>query len=425
MLDDRYGLELSTASAAARDAYVAGVDGLLAATAGTERHLERALEADPEFALGHIALGRALLLVANVPAARKASAQARDKAMRATPREQSHINAIALGIEGNPVGSLEATRTHLAQYPRDAMVLAPATGVFGLIGFSGRVGREPELYDFLAGFAKHYGEDWWYLSMLAFAAVECGRLDEAQDQIERSLTGNPRSAHSAHVKVHVLYEKGEERAGLDYLEGWMPALEREALLHCHLSWHVALFALALGDTARAWRAYKEGVHTPGGSWGPPLNVATDSASFLWRAELAGEPRRAELWRDSREYGLKWFPKASLSFADVHVALACAADGDAANLERILGELRERQAANRLPAGPVVPALVEGFAAFARRDWDGAIRHLESALAETVRIGGSRAQRDLVNYTLMAAHLRAGRAADAQRFARRNVKAPVS
>jgi len=424
VLADRYGLELSTASAAARDAYVAGVDGLLAATAGVERHLERAIEADPEFALAHLALGRALLLSAQVPAAREAAARARDKAKRASAREQSHINAIALGIEGNPVGSLEATRSHMAQYPRDAMVLAPTTGVFGLIGFSGRPGREPELYEFLSGFAKHYGEDWWYLSMLAFAALECGRLDEAHDQIERSLAGNPRSAHAAHVKAHVLYEKGEERTGLDYLEGWLPALDRQALMHCHLSWHVALFSLALGNTTRAWQAYREGVH-PGGAWGPPLNVATDAPSFLWRAELAGAPRQAKLWRETREYALKWFPKASLSFADVHVALACAADGDAANLERIFGELRERLAANRLPAGPVVLALVEGFAAFARRDWDGAIRHLEGALAETVRIGGSRAQRDLVNYTLMAAYLRAGRAAQAQRFARRKVKAPVT
>ena len=423
MLADRYGLELSTSSAAARDAYVAGVDGLLSANAGVERQFERAIEADPEFALAHLALARSLLLVAQVPAAREASARARDKVKHATPREQSHVNAIALGIEGNPAGSLEATRAHVARFPRDAMVLAPATGVFGLIGFSGRPGREPELYDFLAGFAKHYGEDWWYLSMLAFAAVELGRLDEAQDQIERSLAANPRNAHGAHVKVHVFYEKGEDRAGLEYLEGWLRGLDRQALLHCHLSWHVALFALALGDTRQAWRVYRESVH-PGGSWGPPLNVATDTASFLWRAELAGEPRRAELWRETREYGLKCFPKASLSFADVHVALACAADGDTANLERMIRELREREAAGRVPAGSVVRLLAESFGAFTKGDWEGVIERLERALPETVRIGGSRAQRDLVRYTLLAAYLRAGRAGDAKRLVRKKGAIPV-
>jgi hypothetical protein len=41
--------------------------------------------------------------------------------------------------------------------------------------------------------------------------------------------------------------------------------------------------------------------------------------------------------------------------------------------------------------------------------------LEPALAETVRIGGSRAQRDLIENTLLAAYLKAGRDADAKRL----------
>ena len=36
-----------------------------------------------------------------------------------------------------------------------------------------------------------------------------GRLDEAGRLIERSMVANPRSAHGAHVRVHVLYEMGE------------------------------------------------------------------------------------------------------------------------------------------------------------------------------------------------------------------------
>ena len=113
---------------------------------------------------------------------------------------------------------------------------------------------------------------------------------------------------------------------------------------------VVLTALSLGRIERAWEAYRAGVH-PGGSWGPPINVVSDTAAFLWRAELAGEPRRPELWREVRDYALKSFPKAGLPFADVHVAVACVADGDFAALERLAGELRER---------PVVRVLVTHF-----------------------------------------------------------------
>lgn len=406
MVADRYGLPLST-SAAARDAYVAGVDCILTANVGAEEHLGRALAADPKFVLAQAALARALLLSAKVPLAREHAARARELARGATPREIGHVNALALAIDGNPAGALDATRTHLAEYPRDALVLSQATGVFGLIGFSGRQEREPELYELLAGLAPHYGADWWLQSALAFAACECGRLHEAWSLIERSMAANPRHAHGVHIKVHVLYEQGAHRAALDYLDTWMPAYPKAGLMHCHLSWHVALAALALGEQARAWRAYREAVH-PGGAWGPPLNVATDAPSFLWRAELSGEPRHTQLWTEVREYAVKSFPKAGVSFADVHVALSCAADGDHAGIERVIRELRERVAGGRLPPGEVVPRLAEAFAAYAKRDWNRVIELLEAALPEAVRIGGSRAQRDIVVLTLRAACVQAGR-----------------
>ena len=110
MLADRYGLSLSTSSQVARDAYVMGADCILAAVAGAPAHLGRALEADPDFALAHIALARANLLVAQVPQARIAAARARALAMRATPREQSHVNAMALAIEGKAPDALAAIR---------------------------------------------------------------------------------------------------------------------------------------------------------------------------------------------------------------------------------------------------------------------------------------------------------------------------
>ena len=50
---DRYGLELSTASQAARDAYVEGVDLFLSANFGSEAALERSIAEDPGFALAH------------------------------------------------------------------------------------------------------------------------------------------------------------------------------------------------------------------------------------------------------------------------------------------------------------------------------------------------------------------------------------
>ena len=413
MLTDRYGLPLSTSSVAARDAYVAGCDCVLSAEHGDASHLALAIEADPDFALAHVALARARLLRADGAGARQSAARARELAPAATPRERSHVDALCLALEGKPVEALAATRAHLAEHPRDAMVAAPATGVFGLIGFSGRRDREPEQIDFLETLRPHLADDWWFQSVYAFALEEVGRLDEALALIDRSMATNPRSAHGAHIRAHVQYERGEDRAALDGLELWLASYPREGLMHCHISWHVALFALTLGDTARAWEIYEAQVH-PGGAWGPALNVATDAAAFLWRAELAGHDRRPKLWREVGDYAARSFPKAGIAFVDLHRALACVATDDRDGLAGIVAELEQRLASGRSPTGDVVPRLVAGLAAYGKADFAAAIASLEPALAETVRIGGSRAQRDLVENTLLAAYLKDGRAADAKR-----------
>ena len=84
---------------------------------------------------------------------------------------------------------------------------------------------------------------------------------------------------------------------------------------------------------------------------------------------------------------------------------------------------------RSPAGDVVPRLAVGLAAYGRGNWTAAIAVLEPALAETVRIGGSRAQRDIIENTLLAAYLKDGREGDARRLvaahAERRPSVPVA
>jgi hypothetical protein len=174
------------------------------------------------------------------------------------------------------------------------MVLAPCTGVFGLIGFSGRPGREQELIAFLAPLAGAYGDDWWFQSALAFAHVEVGALDAALVLIDRSLAQYGRNANAAHIRSHVYYEAGERAAGLGFLREWWRAYPKAAVLHCHLSWRIALWHLAQGEQEQAWEIYHAHLR-PGASSGPPLNTLSDAASFLFRAEIAGERRHPEMW----------------------------------------------------------------------------------------------------------------------------------
>ena len=405
MLNDRYDNPLTTSSGAARQSYIDGVDSILSATADGDRLLQQAIDADDGFALAHAALARSLQISARGAEAAAAMAQARALAAGTSDREQAHIAMLGQLIDGNGPAAYALAIDHLGAYPRDVLIAQPLTGVFGLIGFSGLAGREAEQLAFFARLAPHYGEDWWFASQFAFAQIEVGQADRAARTIERALAGNPGSAHAAHVRAHIHYELGESEAGLAYLGDWRRHYDRQGVLHCHISWHVALWMLERGKPEAAWQVIDEGVR-PGRAWGPPLNVLTDTASFLQRAELAGEAPEPARWREVSEYARQFFPNPGIAFADVHAALAHAMAGETEALAKLIAEPTG-------PAGDVVGALAQAFAAFAAQDWAQAIALLAPVMAGHERIGGSRAQRDLLEYTLVAALLKTGRADDAR------------
>jgi tetratricopeptide (TPR) repeat protein len=412
MLSDRFGQPISTSSETARTAYIAGCDCVLGAEYGGEAHLRNSIAEDPNFALAHAALARERFLMGDLATAKAEAALARELAAAATDREASHVNALCLPIEGRAAETLAAIRAHVADHPRDAMVAAPATSGLGLIGFSGRQNRDVEQVEFLDALRPHLEGDWWFQLAYAFALEEIGRLDEALRWIDRSLAANPRSGYGAHIKMHVFYELGEDRVALEFLENWLASYPREGLMHCHISWHIAICLLGLGDMARAWEVYRAQVH-PGGAWGPALNVATDGPAFLWRASLAGQPTPPELWREVDAYVRRSFPKPGLAFVDVHRAMALVATDDRDGLAILVSELQQRVA--QAPTGDVVPRIATGLAEYAKGDWTAAIATLEPVLRETVRIGGSLAQRDVVAHTLAAAYIKDGRIEQARKL----------
>lgn len=406
MMQDRYGNDISTSSTAARDAYLAGVDSLMAATPGMDTAFEAAIAADDGFALGHISLARAKQLLGRGHEAKAPLARARELAAGSTPREQSQIAIFEKILTGQSAAALEAIREHLKTWPRDAMALAPATSVFGLIGFSGSVGREKDQLALLAPLEKHYGNDWWYRTQLAFAQIELQMFDEGTRNIDSALAAYPKSAHAAHIRGHLFYETGEREAGLAYLVDWMKDYSRDGLMHCHNSWHLALWSMETGRRAEAWRIY-DGALRPAAAWGPQINVITDCVAFLARAEFAGEPRQAERWRELADYATRWFPRTGLGFVDMHTALAYAMAGDDETLAKFVENPRGATA-------DLLAPLSRGFTAFARADWGRAAAEIQPLLATHERLGGSRAQRDLLEYLVAAALIRDGRADEARR-----------
>ncbi len=415
-MKDRYDLDLSTSSAAARDAYVDGIDRMLAAEAGVEASLAEALEADPDFALAHAAMARQHQLYVR-PAEAQASAEAAVRLSHAaTEREQQHVEIVRLLVAGMVPQALDLIRQHVHEYPRDAFALSPACGVFGAIGFSGRIGREAELLTFLEPLATHYGDDWWFATVHAFALIETGQWDRGRELAERSLRQRPTNPHGAHTLIHALFEAGDDNDAVDFLDGWLPASDRSSVLHCHIWWHYALALLAVERFDAAWQAFRHNC-LPGATTSPPITVFSDSSSFLWRSELAGNPRDRDTWERVREFYEKHFAQP-IVFVDAHVGLVYAALGDNEQLQASISVLQELGETSRLPAETTGATLARAYAAFGDEQWSTVIDVLEPLIGQVVRIGGSRAQRDLMTNTLLAAYVRSGRIDEARVFCER-------
>src|SRR5438874_2947817 len=295
MLTDRYELPLSTASSAARDAYAPGCEAKLTMYPGALEAFDRAIAADPGFALAHAARAHVLLERREAAAARASIAAAKSVVARLSEREASHIAYFDLLVGGDSEAALAAVYAHLDAWPRDAVVLGTTAFTNGLIGSSGRAGQKRVLLALLDRLAPSYGDDWWFTAHHGMALSENGQRDAARPKIDRSLAQNPNNPWAAHARAHLCYEEGDANAARAFLASWLTTYPRNGLLYSHLSWHLALGDLEAGDAAAALRLFRK-AFAPEVHSGPPRGKVNDAVSFLWRWELAGHPRDAEAWR---------------------------------------------------------------------------------------------------------------------------------
>src|SRR5207247_2283227 len=326
-ITDRYGLPVTTSSTVAAERFQEGMDKLLSFSVGAEECFAAALNADEALAVAHA--GAALLAVAQGDAApaRVAAEKARHPVAGATRRERQHVEALSALIGGEAARGLDLVDEHVAEFPRDALLVNQASSAIGL---GGRSDREQVRVAFLERLAPAYGDDWWFHSALGFAYHEVGRLEESRRLSERSLQQYPGNANASHNIAHVCFETAEIDAGLAFLRDWMAGYDRSASFHCHLAWHVAMFELHQAHLDPALAVFQRDILR---AVNPRLAMIAGSA-LLWRLELADADD--ERWADGeraaagrRDDGPAWRTLADLAarvsrpgfvFGEVHAAL---------------------------------------------------------------------------------------------------------
>ncbi len=233
----------------------------------------------------------------------------------------------------------------------------------------------------------------------AFALEEVGRYDEAEAIGRRALDADPDDLWARHALAHVYESVEDNEATFALLRDSTDRWHDQDLLATHVWWHLALRLLAVGDIDVALAIFDE--RLPHAT--TPFRLC-DQASLLWRAELAGFTV-GDRWDDLADRWDRVEERHVCGFLDLHAALTFARrpghPGAARWFDGLAGRSWGDRENDRTFAEVVVP-LVRAIRAFGAGDHGRVVALIDGLGSTTSRIGGSVAQRDLINLTRRAA-----------------------
>ena len=408
MAKDQQGLTLagSPTSAEAFDRAVADYFGLTGDPVGI---LKQALADDQSFVLGWVAVAGLFMIGGfrgDHPEVTGALAAAKAAIRGASSREKMHLAAVSAWSEGRSPDATLAWEAILTDWPTDALALRFGQDAYLFLG------RSLSIRDSVARVLPAWDPGnpltSFLLGAYAFGLEETGELGPAEDVGREALARNPRDAWATHAIAHVMETAGRQEEGIAFLKKTRPDWNSAHFMAGHNGWHLALFLIEEGRFKDVLADYDR-FTAPKLADDMTLD-RVDAASLLWRLELAGT-----------DVGDRWGPVAQawmahvddhvLAFNDLHCALAAARSPNKDDLGRFRRSLdayeRHGSGHNRLVTAEVGLRFIDGALAYAAGDWRRAIDAILPVRFETFRIGGSHAQRDIINRTLIAAAERVG------------------
>jgi hypothetical protein len=376
----------------------------------TPTHLGTALQAAPEFAMGHAARGLFSLMLGRaemLPVAREALALA--KAARgagtATPREALWVDALAAWLDGRPSGAVAAMEDVLRRHPEDTLSAKLSHAIRFILGDVQGMRRSIERV--LGAHDAGHACRGYALGCHAFTLEETGDYARAEATGRAGLEHAPDDAWGLHAVAHVHDMTARPDLGIALLEGHAQAWDHCNNFRYHVWWHKALLHLDRGETEVALGLYDTRIRSERTDDYRDISNAT---SLLMRLELDGidvGPR----WEELADLAERRTEDGCLVFADLHYMLALAgADRPAARGAMAARFARDAGRPGDMPRRCASPgiAAIDGLNAFAEGRHDAAFTALVAARPHLQAIGGSHAQRDVFERITIDAGLRAGR-----------------
>ncbi|TGT71600.1 tetratricopeptide repeat protein [bacterium M00.F.Ca.ET.159.01.1.1] len=404
MIKDAFGLNYSGATEVGFSSYVKAVHELQCFIGDPVSSIDRAIADDPSFVMAHVFKGYLFGLATE----RDASAVARSSYEAAMPlaasaREAAHVAALGHLAEGRWHEAARILEDIAIDNPRDALALQTGHQIDFFTGnarmLRDRIGRA------LPAWQKDMPGYHAILGMQAFGLEEMGDYARAESFGRQAVEIEPRDGWAQHAVAHVMEMQSRQRDGIAWMRANPEAWTKESFLQIHNWWHLALFHYDLGETGEVLRLYDGPIYGTRSTLA--LNMV-DASAILWRLHLGGVDV-GDRWA---ALAANWIPKAAAgnyAFNDAHAMMAFVGAGLEAPAKTLIEAQREAMRGTEDNAAftrDVGHPLTLAIQAFGQGNYDETVRLIRPIRSIAHRFGGSHAQRDVIDLTLLEAALRA-------------------
>jgi hypothetical protein len=410
---DHSGLPI-TASAEAASHFDSAVSALLNFRPEVGAQNDLALESEPDFAMGQVFAAYLGLLGTEAEDAAEARSRFHGWLERAdrsalSERERRHVAAAKAWLDGDMIGCGTLLQELTLAYPRDVLALA----IGHQIDFF--TGNATSLRDRIGGALTAWSDDddaySFLLGMYAFGVEESGDYQRSEDLGREAVAKQAKDVWAIHAVVHSLEMRARFADGLLFLDERAADWTVGNFFNVHNWWHYCLYALEAGREDVAISIYDAVLHNDESAF--VVMEMLDAASLLWRLYLAGRSEE-ERWRVLAEGWDAKMPRAHYAFNDMHAVMSyvgagrlSAADDLVRSRERYLATASASESNAMFTREVGLPAC-KAIVAYGRQRYDEVVDLLWPLRRRFQLFGGSHAQREALQRTLLEAALRARR-----------------
>ncbi|GAA6163353.1 tetratricopeptide repeat protein [Pelagimonas sp. KU-00592-HH] len=375
--------------------------------------LDEATENDPEFVMGHIFKAHMDMVstdrrYSDIATGRLKTISRLIASKNCQPREKAHFEALKLWHSGDWFAASRALDQLQNDFPTDMLALWMGHQLDFYLGESNnirdRIARALPMWD------KNHPLYSLVEGMYAFGLEEAGESEKAKDIGLQALEKDCRDVWSIHAVAHAVEMLGDFNYGADFMENRIQDWTSDNFLTSHNAIHTILYRLEQGDLERCIFHFDSFVLPENGK--PALLGLVDGSSALWRLFLDGIDT-GDRWATLAS---QWEPTAEqafYAFNDVHAMMAFVASGNSDATHRMLKALETYLAndANRSETNYAVTAEVGlpiccALQAFGAGKYTEVLDGLVPIRDQIIRFGGSHAQRDVIERTILEAAIRA-------------------